>query len=405
MVEIAILGHGVVGSGVAELLIKNGAGIAKKTGNEIRVKHILDLRDFPGCQYEEKFTKDFKVILNDPDIKVVVEAMGGVHPAYDFIKSCLEAGKNVVTSNKEVVAVKGAELLAIAEKNNVNFLFEASVGGGIPIIRPLHQSLAANEIDEIAGILNGTTNFILTKMIKENMPFDDALKLAQNLGYAEANPAADVDGLDACRKICILASIAFGTHVYPECVPTNGISGITPEDMQYADGAGAKIKLIGQARRSDGCKVIALVGPALVLEDNCLYPVDDVFNAIMVRGDSTGDVVFYGKGAGKFPTASAIIGDVIDCISSGSRITTLHWEDSDKDNVADMKSEPVVMYVRCAGNAENAEKEFGGVKFLSRPQQPEGEIAFIMPSIPEGEIDYRLERAGLAPLTKIRVLC
>lgn len=404
MVKIAIMGHGVVGSGVAELLVKNGASIAKKTGRAIEVKYILDLREFNGCPYKDKFTKDFNVILSDPDIKVVVEAMGGLHPAYDFTKACLEAGKHVVTSNKEVVAEKGAELLSIAERNNINYLFEASVGGGIPVIRPLHQSLAANEIVEITGILNGTTNFILTKMIKENMSFDNALKLAQELGYAEADPSADVNGHDACRKICILASIAFGTHVYPECVPTEGIRNITPEDVQYAENAGAKIKLIGQAHRSSDCKVFALVSPALVPDENYLSPVDDVFNAIMVRGDSTGDVIFYGKGAGKFPTASAIIGDVIDCVGSNDRIATLHWENSNKDNVADVKSEPVVMYVRCSGNAEKAKEEFGGVKFLSRQRQPKDEIAFILPSLPEREIDCRLEKAGLKALSKIRVL-
>lgn len=404
MIEIAILGHGTVGSGVAEVLTKNGSNIAKKTGDEIHIKYILDLREFPGCPYEEKFTKDFGMILNDSDVKVVVEVMGGVRPAYDYVKASLEAGKSVVTSNKELVAEKGAELLSLAVGNNVNFLFEASVGGGIPIIRPLHQCLAANEIDGIAGILNGTTNYILTKMIKENMPFDKALKMAKKLGYAESDPTADVEGHDACRKICILASLAFGSHVYPKCVPTEGISGITMEDVQYAENAGAVIKLIAQTYRTGDDKVFALVSPALVQEDSQLAGVDDVFNAILVRGDSTGEVVFYGKGAGKFPTASAVIGDVIDCARASGNIGGLNWHDSDGDNVADVKSEPSVMYVRCISSKAKISGEFGKVRFLSRPNRPAREIAFVTPPMPEYELDLRLEKAGIKPISKIRFL-
>ena len=406
MIEIAILGHGVVGSGVAELLTKNAAGITKRAGTEINVKYILDLRDFPDCPYKDKFTKDFNVILKDPDIKVIVEVMGGVHPAYDYVMAGLKAGKSAVTSNKELVAEKGAELLETAKGNHANFLFEASVGGGIPIIRPLHQCLAANEIDEIAGILNGTTNFILTKMIKENMPFDAALKMAQELGYAEADPTADVDGHDSCRKICILASLAFGSHVYPELVPTEGIRGITPADVSYAESAGCVIKLIGQAHRAQNGKIFALVSPALVPHESQLSSVDDVFNAILVRGDSTGDVVFYGKGAGKFPTASAVVGDVIDCIKSKDHIESLYWTDSNKDNVADIKSGPVVMYIRCGCGgkitAEKIKEVFGGVTFLSHDGQLPDEVAFLTAKMPEYEIDKRAE--GLNLLSKIRVL-
>lgn len=404
MVKIAILGHGVVGSGVAELLLKNAAGIAKRAGTEVQVKHILDLRDFPGCSYADKFTKDFDKILKDPDIKVVAEAMGGVHPAYDFVKACLKAGKSAVTSNKEMVAEKGAELLATAKENNVNFLFEASVGGGIPIIRPLHQCLAANEIDEIVGILNGTTNFILTKMIKEHMLFDQALKIAQELGYAEANPAADVDGHDSCRKICILASLAFGSHVYPEFVPTEGIRGIALDDVKYAGSAGYVIKLIGQARRAPDGRVFALVSPALVPNDSQLAGVDDVFNAILVRGDSTGDVVFYGKGAGKFPTASAVVGDVIDCIKASGTIVSLYWTDSERDNVADVKTEPAAMYIRCECGSEQIKEAFGAVSFLHQQSGRQNETAFITAKMPEHEIDKRLRDLNLSPLSRIRVL-
>lgn len=404
MVEVAVLGHGVVGSGVVGLLIKNSEGIAKKAGEEIEVKYILDLRDFPDSPYKEKFTKDFNVILNDPDIKVVVEAMGGVYPAYDFIKASLEAGKSAVTSNKEMVATKGAELLETAKKNNVNFMFEASVGGGIPVINPLHQCLAANEILSIAGILNGTTNFILTKMINEDMAFDAALKMAQKLGYAEADPTADVDGHDACRKICILASLAFGTHVYPECVSTEGIRGITTEDVAYADNADCAIKLIGQAHLTSDCKVFILVSPAFVPKRSLLSGVDDVFNAILVNGDATGDVMFYGKGAGMFPTASAVIGDVISCVTANGNIPSLTWTDSGKDNVADIKAEPATLYIRANGSADEAVKVFRDARFLSRGNQPDNEIAFILPCMVEREIEEKLAVSSLGVLAKIRVL-
>ena len=246
MISVAILGHGVVGSGVAEVLLQNADTITKKAGDALRVKRILDLRSFPDLPYADLFTTDFETIAQDDDIRIVVETMGGLHPAYDFVKTCLLAGKSVVTSNKELVAAKGDELLAIAQERNVNFLFEASVGGGIPILRPLSQCLAGNEIESVAGILNGTTNFMLTRMVQDGMDFESALKLAQELGYAERNPSADVDGHDACRKICILAALAYGKHVYPEQVYTEGISAITPADVKYAEAIGRVIKLIGQ---------------------------------------------------------------------------------------------------------------------------------------------------------------
>ncbi len=261
MADIAVMGHGVVGSGVMEVLISHKESIKKRAKEEVHVKHILDLREFPGLPYADRFTKDFSVILNDPEVKIVVEVMGGLEPAFSYVKACLENGKSVVTSNKELVAQKGAELLALAQKNNLNFLFEASVGGGIPIIRPISQCLAANEMTEIAGILNGTTNFILTKMIREHMAFDDALKLAQQLGYAERDPSADVEGVDACRKICILASLAYGTHVYPDRVHTEGITAITKEDVGYADAWGGVIKLIGEVKKLENGRIHIQVAP------------------------------------------------------------------------------------------------------------------------------------------------
>ena len=290
MVKIAIMGHGTVGSGVVEVLTSHVSSITKRANEEIRIEYILDLRDFPDSPLADRFTKSFDVILNDPEILVVVEVMGGLHPAYDYVKQCLEKGKSVVTSNKELVAAKGAELLKIAQEKNVNFLFEASVGGGIPIIRPMSQCLAANDVIEVAGILNGTTNFILTKMINEDMSFEDALALAQKLGYAERNPAADIEGHDACRKICILASLAYGKHVYPEQVHTEGITNISLADVKYADAWGGVIKLIGQVSKTPDGRLQSIVCPMLIPRDSQLANVDDVFNGIMVRGDATGDL-------------------------------------------------------------------------------------------------------------------
>lgn len=274
MVGFAVMGHGVVGSGVVEVFYKNHDSIISRAGTDVDLKYILDIRDFPDLPYSDKFTKNFEDILNDPEVEVVAEVMGGLKPAYDFTKRLLLAGKSVVTSNKELVAAKGAELLKIAKEKNVNYLFEASVGGGIPIIRPINQCLAANNIDEILGILNGTTNFIMTKMIKESMSFDDALALAQQLGYAEKDPTADVDGHDACRKICILASIAFGKHVYPAQVHTEGISKISLMDVAYASNYNSVIKLIGKVAMKENGKIYCIVSPMLVSRESQLSSVD-----------------------------------------------------------------------------------------------------------------------------------
>ena len=385
--------------------------IARRAKEEIRVKYVLDLRDFPDLPYSGRFTKDFPVILDDPEVKIVVEVMGGLHPAFDYVKACLEHGKSVVTSNKELVAAKGAELLAIAQKNNLNFLFEASVGGGIPIIRPISQCLAANEVSEIAGILNGTTNFILTKMIREHMGFEEALHLAQELGYAERDPAADVEGADACRKICILASLAFGTHVYPEDVHTEGITQITLADVGYAEAWGGVIKLIGEVKMLENGKIHIMVAPMFVSRDSQLANVDDVFNGIMVRGDATGDVVFYGKGAGKLPTASAVVADVIDCVKHFKARKYLFWEDAKPDYVEFFEEIPGDVFVRVCGEDSDrafdvAEQVFAGPVRLIRKDEEEGEAGFTVRNITERDLLEKLaqlQENGILVRNRIRI--
>ncbi|MBR2953506.1 MAG: homoserine dehydrogenase [Clostridia bacterium] len=393
---VAVMGYGTVGSGVVEVITKNHDSIVKRsTQNEVEVKYILDLRDFPGDPHEDKMIKDFNIILNDDDVKVVVETMGGLHPAYEFVSSCLKAGKSVVTSNKELVAAKGYELLQYASENNVNFLFEASVGGGIPIIRPMAQCLAANEIDEIAGILNGTTNFILTMMIDKNMSFEDALKLAQDNGYAEKDPTADVEGHDACRKICILASLGFGKHVYPDSVYTEGITKITLDDVAYISSYGGVIKLLGRAKKMDDGKIFAIVSPAIVKNGSQLASVSDVFNAILVRGNATGDVVFYGKGAGKLPTASAVVADVIDCARNLDRKKPFGWDDAEENYVVDYKLAVNPLYIRAevadkAKALEDVIAEIGEIEVLAFDGCKENELAFVTPAMTECELTEKL---------------
>lgn len=402
MVNVAIMGHGVVGSGVAEILLNNRQHICEKAKEDIHIKYILDLRDFDNLDYSDKFVKDFNVIVNDPTVKVVAEVMGGLHPAYDYVKQCLSAGKSVVTSNKELVAAKGAELLAIAQKQNVNFLFEASVGGGIPILRPIAQCLAANNLLDVTGILNGTTNFIMTKMIKENLSFDDALALAQKRGYAERDPSADVDGHDACRKICILASLAFGRHVYPRQVYTEGISDITSEDVAYAAACGRVIKLIGHAKTAENGQIFASVYPAMLENTHPLANVEGVFNAILIRGDYIGEVMFYGQGAGKLPTASAVTADIIDCVKHLQARKFLSWEDGSEDYVADMQKDATRLFVRCvAADRDAALKEaksvFEGLEVITLQGEKIGTFAFITPTGEEAQL-----RRGLSTLTKCK---
>ena len=398
------MGHGVVGSGVAEILLTHKQKLFAGLGEEIYIKKILDLREFPDSPIADRFTKDFEEIINDREIRVVAEVMGGLRPAYDFVKRCLKAGKSVVTSNKELVAAHGAELLAIAKEENVNFMFEASVGGGIPIIRPMNQCLVANNVGEVAGILNGTTNFILTKMIQDGMPFADALKLAQDLGFAERNPAADIEGHDACRKICILASLAYGRHIYPESVHTEGITDITLEDVNMAEAFGYVIKLIGRVKKLDGGKLDIITAPMLVPFKSQLSNIDNEFNGIMVRGDCTGDVVFYGKGAGKLPTASAVVADIVDCCKHLKARRFLFWADGDGSNIIDWRDSVSAMFVRLSGDdaVAKAEKVFGEISTVNGG----GELGVLT-----GEMSYRefeskcqaLEADGISVLSGIRI--
>jgi len=402
MVNVAILGFGVVGSGVAEVLTKNGDHIDKKVDNLIRLKYILDVRDFPDSPFADKFVKDFSVIEDDPDVNIVVETIGGARAAKDFTERALKAGKSVVTSNKELVAEHGYDLLKLAEEHGVSYLFEASVGGGIPIIRPLNQCLAANEISEICGILNGTTNYILTRMIKAGLSFDTALKEAQANGYAEQDPTADVEGHDACRKICILASLAFGRHVYPSQVPTEGISSVTLADVAYADSCGKKIKLLGRAIRREGDRVTAYVAPHLVDGEDPLSGVEDVFNAITVKGDAIGDVMFYGRGAGKLPTASAVVADVIDAAKHMKTKKYLGWGPGGADLAIPPDELVSAWYVRAQGTPDAVKAALGNVTFLGRAGAPEGEVAFLAEPMIRANLETAL--SGMKMLSAFRVL-
>ena len=402
MVNVAILGFGVVGSGVAEVLATNGPHIDKKVDDLIRLKYILDVRDFPDSPFADKVIHDFSIIENDPEVNIVVETIGGAKVALDFTRRALAAGKSVVTSNKELVAEHGCELLKLAQEKGASYLFEASVGGGIPIIRPLNQCLAANEIEEIAGILNGTTNYILTRMIRAGLSFDAALKEAQQNGYAEQDPTADIEGHDACRKICILSSLSFGRHVYPSQVPTEGITGVTLADVAYADACGKKIKLLGRAiRRPDG-KVCAFVAPHLVDVENPLAGVEDVFNAIAVKGNAIGDVMFYGRGAGKLPTASAVVADVIDAARHKDAKKRMVWAEGGDDVAVPPTDLESVWYVRVEGTLEAVKAAFPDCALLPRAGAPENEFAFLTPSMTRSALDSQL--AGLKPCSVFRVL-
>ncbi len=394
---VAVMGFGTVGSGVVELIYKNHDSIVKKSMQDsLELKYILDIRDFPDSPYKDKFVKDFNIILNDPEVQIVVETMGGATFAYDCVKKLLLAGKSVVTSNKELVAQYGYELLTIAEEKNVNFLFEASVGGGIPIIRPITQCLAANEIDAIAGILNGTTNYILTKMITEKATFEDALKNAQELGYAEKDPTADVDGHDSCRKICILAALCFGKHVYPDSVHTEGIRNITLSDVDYAASWGGVIKLIASAEKAENGNICVKVGPAFVNNRSQLAGVEDVFNAVLVRGDAVGDAVFYGSGAGKFPTASAVVADVIDAAKHIEKKKNFGWAAAEDNYVVDYLTQTTSLYVRGtvdgdkASVVKNINDAIGAIRILKKENALENELAFVTNPAIEGDLRDKL---------------
>lgn len=402
--NVAILGFGVVGSGVAEVISQNAEHIKENSNVDLKVTKILDIRDFPESEFASLLTKNFDDILTDDSIDIVCETMGGVTPAFDFVSACLKKGKHVVSSNKELVATRGFELLEIARENNVNFLFEASVGGGIPIIRPLSRCLAGNNVNEVAGILNGTSNFILTKMIVDGMSFSDALKLAQDKGYAEKDPTADVEGLDAMRKICILASLCFGTHVYPNGIYTEGISKVTLEDVAYAESYDSVIKLIARAKKLSSDKITVMVTPCFVKNSSMLSGVSGVFNACLVRGDMTGDVLMYGKGAGKLATASAVVGDVIDSASNDKERKFFGWADEKKDFVASYLQNETAFYVRVTdADKTEIEKAFGAVEYLSRDGKAENETAFVTPVMKEEDFRNKLSELKINLITTIRI--
>ena len=402
MVNVAILGFGVVGSGVAEVLATNGPHIDQKVDDLIRLKYILDVRDFPDSPFADKVVHDFSVIENDPEVSIVVETIGGAKVALDFTRRALMAGKSVVTSNKELVAEHGCELFKLAAEKGVSYLFEASVGGGIPILRPLNQCLAANEIEEITGILNGTTNYILTRMIRGGLSFDAALKEAQANGYAEQDPTADIEGHDACRKICILASLAFGRHIYPRQVPAEGITGVTLSDVAWAEACGKKLKLLGRAIRQADGRVCAYVSPHLVDVENPLAGVEDVFNAIAVKGNAIGDVMFYGRGAGKLPTASAVVADVIDAAKHRDEKKRVFWAEGGEDTTVSPDGLASAWYVRGSGDAGAVQAALPGARLLERADAPAGEFALLTGPMTRPELDGKL--ACVKPLSVFRVL-
>lgn len=395
MINVAILGYGVVGSGVAEVIRRNGESINHRAGTEIRVKWILDVRDFPGSPDEDVLTKNADDVFNDESVDIVVETIGGASIAAQFTRRALASGKSVVTSNKELVAAQGPELLQLAKDNRVSYLFEASVGGGIPIIRPLNQCLAANEIHGITGILNGTTNYIFTQMKKEGKSFEDALKEAQQNGYAEQNPTADVEGHDACRKLAILSSIAYNEFVDYSNIYTEGITRVTTADMKYAEAMNGVIKLIATSRKLDG-RIFARVSPAIISKEHPLANVEDVFNGIVVKGDAIGDAMFYGRGAGKLPTASAVVADIIDIAKHSETGTNSVWVRTGRNNVLSIEESPAKFLVRVVTeNAPEVKKSivsiFGQTGFVElNTEIPENELAFVTHIAAEKELEGKL---------------
>ena len=403
MINVAILGFGVVGSGTAEVLTQNRSIIERKVGQPVSIKYILDLRDFPDSPFADRIVHDFNTIINDPEVSVVAEMMGGSHPAYDFTLACLKAGKSVVTSNKEVVASFGTELLEVAKENGVSYLFEASVGGGIPIIRPLREDLSSNNINSISGILNGTTNYILTRMDREGASFEDVLKDAQRLGYAEANPAADVEGLDAARKIVILAAMAFGKRINPKEILCEGITSITTADSELAKEMGYAIKLIGYTTRVEG-RILAMVSPRLVPCYNPIHGVNDVNNGILVSADMVGEVMFYGPGAGKLPTASAVAGDLIDVMAhTPAGVISPVWVDATPDEIADPDTY-ICRHLVVLDAPQSAEAEISAHLTVNTPRFTEGRFSFITEEMSEAAIKETIAKIGYPLVTRIRVL-
>lgn len=402
MINVAVLGYGTVGSGVVEVINTNHEGINKRAGQEINVKYVLDLRDFPGDPVEKILVHDYEQIVNDPEVDIVVEVMGGVEPAYTFVKKALLAGKNVCTSNKALVADKGRELMEIAREKSINFLFEASCGGGIPIIRVINSSLTGDEIDEVTGILNGTTNYMLYKMSTEGCEFDTVLKEAQQKGYAEADPTADVEGYDACRKIAILSSLAYSEYFDYKDIYTEGITKITPEDMEYAAKLSRTIKLLGTSRRNADGTCYAMVAPFLIGRDSPLYSVNDVFNAVFVHGNMLGDAMFYGSGAGKLPTASAVVGDIVDAAKHLHTNIFTNWN-STPAKLRPLDQVSGRFFVRVKKEAAEEVKEvFENAEMIYLDQLPE-ECAFITTDMTQGEFCAKAEKLGNKVLAKIRV--
>lgn len=380
--KVAVLGHGTVGSGVCEILWNRNSEVSSAAGKTVELGYVLDIKDLGSVPYSNKIAKDFSAILSDPEVGIVAECIGGLEPAYSYIKSALESGKSAVTSNKELVAEKGAELLSIARAHNVNFLFEASVGGGIPLIRPLYSSMNAAGITEMAGILNGTTNYILTKMFRFGADYSEALSDAQRLGYAERDPSADVLGWDACRKISILSSLVWGKTLKPSEIPTKGIDKITADDVKIAEQCGFSIKLLARSKLLENGKIFAKVSPALVKNDSPLASVNDVFNAVLVKAETTGDVLFYGKGAGKMPTASSVIADIIECAKSENNIKTVFWEDGAQSVFAEKDSVSEKYFIRADFDVSAI---VPGAKKIA-------ENAFITPALTETEISVLTEK-------------
>ncbi|MDO4261906.1 MAG: homoserine dehydrogenase [Eubacteriales bacterium] len=396
MIKAAIMGYGTVGSGVYEVITTNQKSIDKKVGQELRVQYVLDLREFPGDPVMDVLTHDFEDIINDDEVKIVAEVMGGLHPAYEFTRRCMEAGKSVCTSNKELVAEHGAELIRIAKEHQVNYLFEASVGGGIPIIRPLNSSLTADVILEISGILNGTTNYMLTKMSREGLNYDDVLKQAQEKGYAELHPEADVEGWDACRKIAILTSLASGNQVDFQDIYTEGITKLTTEDFVYAKKMRCAIKLLAVSRKV-GDTYCAMVSPALIRKEHPLYMVNDVFNAVCVEGNMLGASMFYGSGAGKLPTASAVAGDMVDAARHLGKVITTFWN-PEKLTLAPVSDMTHRFFVRMRSDAKDV-KIFGDVEIVDADIP--GEIGFLTPVMTEAE--YAAKAKDLEIISMIRM--
>ncbi len=405
MINIAVMGYGTVGSGVVEVINTNGKRINQRIGDELNIKYVLDLRDFPGDPVEKILIHDFETIVNDDDVQIVVEVMGGIDPAYTFVKRCLLAGKSVCTSNKALVAKHGAELISIARDQNINFLFEASVGGGIPIIRPLNTSLTADEIEEITGILNGTTNYMLTKMFYEGSDYDTVLKEAQDNGFAERDPEADVEGYDACRKIAILSSLISGQQVDFEDIYCEGITHITVEDMQYAKAIGTTIKLLASSKRIDD-KLHAIVAPCMLYPDHPLYNVNGVYNAIFVHGNVLGDAMFYGSGAGKLPTASAVVSDVVDAAKNLHRNILTMWE-PEKLQLEDKADSKRRFFIRMKGDPDemlsSLKYSFGDEIEIVKVDGLEGEFGIITPVMMEGDYDTRATHYGDQILHMIRI--